>query len=297
MTFDTRKHTPKHLARNLHEDFVGVCERIRLAYAPKRQPRNWPSPSLRRLLGHLGRGDDQPEEQTRIAEEISEVTVRFLAIKKTIDQTVPVQSTHDTLKSLLNALRKTSVSLEDADRDVIVTALRASQDQHSRAPTAAQIWKEESLIEKVDATAKYIQATMDDLSAIVDLFDYKNDIRGRGRPSLYAKVFAVHALAAIYEKENADGHKAQVNEVVNNGRSDLFNERRYTGGFLRFVTEFYVSVVPEEVVGRHNDGFADHVRQLARNRDKDPNLISLMMGQTVTVEQTLEFMKRADAVK
>lgn len=90
MSLDTENHTPKHLARNLHEDFAGVCERIRLSGAPKRQPRNWPSQSLKRLLGHLGRGDDPVQEQQRIAEEIGEVTVRFLAIKKTIDQTVPI---------------------------------------------------------------------------------------------------------------------------------------------------------------------------------------------------------------
>jgi len=50
------------------------------------------------------------------------------------------------------------------------------------------------------------------------------------------------------------------------------------------------------ILGRNLEGFQDTVRKLAQGRRKDPELFRLLHGAT-SVENVLEFMKRADAAK
>lgn len=160
--------------------------------------------------------------------------------------------------------------------------------------------QEKSLLEKVGATQIYIEQLAEDLSQLTDFFDYKYGLAKAGQPSLYARIFAVHALADLFERKNGYGVKAVVGQTVQGEDASTetrsHNLYRYTGRFLGFVEQFYFIFVPDEVIGRINEGFSDQVRRLASRRKKDPALVKLMMG-SVSVDDTLEFMKRADAVK
>lgn len=290
----------KHLARNVHEDFDGVCERIRLREFSHKNPQHRQGKRYKRMIDTLG-GDSLPQAKAdQISEELNEIAIRFLAIQITIDKRVSVRNTFDQLRRIENSLRRAANTLDDPDIASGAAEIRTDGTETPTYSDVASIMSETSLLEKVSATQLYIAGLAEDVGRLKDFFDYKYGLAKAGQPSLYARVFAVHALAELFERENSFGLKATVGQVFRGNDGAIgaknYNSFNYTGRFLAFVEQFYFIFVPDEVVGRVNEGFADQVRRLATRRTKDPDAFQLMMG-SVTVEGTLEFMKRADAVK
>lgn len=293
------KITLKHLARNVHEDFDGVCERIRRREFPRDDGTRTASRRYKNLLSIL-LGDEIPEEcRISICAELDEISIRFLAIQMTIDQRVSVKNLFSELVKLETGLRRSVERLADTDLNKAIEKIKGGPSKAPRKQNAATIMNEPSLLEKVGATHVFLIDLLDELGPIIKFFDYKYGLAKAGQPSLYARVFAVHALADLFERENVHDLKAVVGQVAESEgveTSGKHNALRYTGQFLEFVKQFYFVHLPDEVVGRGNEGFSDQVRRLASKRKKDLDLVQLMMG-SVSVECTLEFMKRADAVK
>lgn len=292
--------TPKHLARNVHEKFDEVCERIRMRDFSSQRRGDEPDRRYKAMFATLG-GDQLSDKQvTALHSELDDISIRFLAIQITIDRRISVKKTHGALTALQSGLRRAISKIDDPDLQDAVLAIKGSVAAERKFRDCESIMAEPSLLEKIDATRSFLEELLGETAELKKFFDYKNGLAKAGQPSLYARVFAVHALANVFERNNPNEYKASVSQKIQEddptSGGTTHNLYRYTGPFLDFVRQFYMIYVPDEVIGRGNEGFADQIRRLAHRRSTDLSLVNLMMG-SVTVENTLEFMKRADAVK
>jgi hypothetical protein len=291
-----------HLARNIPEQFSAVCDRIRLREIPPfRRPNHIHRhrSSYGNMLLQLSEDAFEVDIASKIEYEIDEVLVRFLALQKTVDLSVPTRDPFDAINKLTSSVNASIDKLFDADRDAAVRT--TSPEISDTEPTCADdILALSSLAAKVTGTRDYLIQTQRELEKLKTFFNYKRGLIKSGRPSKYAMIFAVRALADIFERYNTRGLEAQVNEFEDGGRNgkkgNNHNARRYTGKFLSFVTSFYMKVVPEQA-NQANEGFADQVRKYARLRLQDPDAAKLLYEDDSNQFHVLEFMKRADALK
>ncbi len=293
----------KHLARNIPYDFNGCCDRIRMRYFAARMydENSQYGRVYRSLFPHLSDEELPYEDQVRIGVQIDEIQIRFLAIQKTIDRSVPAKPVHDTLERLQRSLAQALGALHDPDRDEIADELSVEPSIDGIRYLGDKLEEAQNLAEKVTLINRHLQEVSADLAPVVDFFLYKRGLVGRGNPPRYAMIYAVHALADLFETENTTGKKATVNEFAAGGRNEQTptrpNARRYTGTFLSFADQFFYDLVPEQARSHTPSGFPDQLRKMAKNRTKDAELYRLLHKETVEVEDTLEFMTRADRLK
>ncbi|MCK4814892.1 hypothetical protein KA005_03905, partial [bacterium] len=125
------EYIEKHLARNVPLDFGECCERVRLGLAPavnrfrRRDVRK--SVEFDRYFKGMIRilidGDVSPDLDQKIGEEIFEVQVRFEAIQKTIDYSVPAKPVHESLQMLKKDNNKSYKKIYEETRDINVKQL------------------------------------------------------------------------------------------------------------------------------------------------------------------------------
>jgi len=300
MNDKTTNYITKHLARNVPTNFNEICERVRHRELSHRSRVQRPeAETLNRLYGGMFRvlSDCQvqlsDEETVCVGKRADEILIRFLTLQKTLDQSVPTKPIYKAIYHLNRSLNNTIKRLNDPDRDAATEYLsvEASSMAFDGVFDGAN-----SLAEKANYAQTYLTAVSKDLQKMVDFFDYKNGLAGRGNPSKFALVYALFALADLFENESG-GRKAVVNETVNNGENGRRNERRYTGAFLGFVHAF-LQVASVDMLQRGSiDGLNDRIRKLAKARRFDPYLYKLLHENEVGPEQILAFMKRADAAK
>lgn len=295
----------KHLARNIPVNFMECCERIRMNLrSSKRFWRGLPQVDYHRvypsMLNVLGYEDGDAEIEDEIGREITEIQVRYEAIQKTLDQSVPAKPVYQTLKSLKLSLARSINQLHDDDRDEIVRFLNGCPDCDEIPSDIDGFNGARSIAERAAISHNLITKFSKDIDELIKFFDYKSGMVTRGNPSKYATLYAVHALANLFEAKNLVGATALVGETVSTNKnaavSRSFNHRRYTGPYLQFVLAFFHTVDPSELGRRNYEGFADYVRKLAAGRRRDPHLFKLLHGEA-SVHSILEFMKRADAIK
>lgn len=312
----------KHLARNVPKNFNECCDRIRREFfliedeARKRgrrlgRGRERISGSAHDdplsydviyggMISMLFEGEIDPDKETEIGLEIFEVEVRFGAIQRTIDFSVPAKPIYDVISRLARTSVKVEKALKDEHRETNVRGLMELADDELMPNTIAEFEVANSLAERAVIAEKIVAKFSSDMEIIKEFFDYKNGMVTRGQPALYSTLYVVHALADIFERHDQQGRSANINETLTTSQKaeelDTLKSRRYTGPFLDFVTIFYQIVDFAEMQRRQKEGFQDAVRNFAKGRQKDRKLIELLHG-TVTVENILEFMKRADDLK
>ncbi|MCT4610982.1 MAG: hypothetical protein N4A70_17490 [Pelagimonas sp.] len=300
MSDQSKPYISKHLARNVPEDFNAICERVKHRQMDRGPRFGESGPEyLRRvnrgLLVALWREPSEVDDGTikDIESRISDIQIRFLAIQKTLDHSVPTKPVYEALNKLSRSVNRTVEVLTDSDRDAVAEFIG------SATPDIAlnQIFSgSQSLAEKVSFTEQYLRSVQHDLNEMVQFFDYKNGLSGRGNPSKYGLLYAVFALADVFEA-HSDGRKATVNETVNTGANGRMNQRRYTGDFLDFVVAFLQRSSPDMLQRSLYEGLCDRIRKTAKARKRDADLHLLLHKDTIEVADTLEFMARADAVK
>ena len=312
----------KHLARNVPKNFNECCDRIRREFvliedeARKRgrklgQGREKYTGSGQSgplsydtiyggMISMLFEGESDPDKETEIGLEIFEVEVRFGAIQRTIDFSVPAKPVYDTIRQLGGATIRAGAKLKDEEREVNVRSLMDLTDDDLVPNTILDFETANSLAERVVIAEKIVAKFSSDMKVLEGFFNYKNGMVTRGQPALYSTLYVVHALADIFERHDQLARPANVNDGIPRnsfaGESDTLNNRRYTGPFLDFVTRFYQVIDFAEMQRRQKEGFQDAVRNFAKGHQKDRKLFELLHG-TVSVENLLEFMKRADESK
>jgi len=296
---------PKHLARNVPLNFSEICHRQhRLLLNDRWNGHHRSSGDYGQLYAGvfktLGLLDAPTDQVATNGLEIEDIEVRFRVIQKTIDMSVPTKPVYDAIQGLQTKLKRTIAELEDRDRNEAVRLLGNDTGDNQPRDTFHAFLGSNSLAERISVAQAMIIKFSEDINEVAGFFDYKQGLATKGNPSRYATLYAVNALADLFERHNRGGLKANVGETVNTG--DLIdnrqsnNARRYTGPFLATVTAFMDGIDRVLILGRNLEGFQDTVRKLAQGRRKDPELFRLLQGPT-TVEDFLEFMRRADVVK
>lgn len=289
----------KHLARNVPLDFNARCQRVRTSLEDGRRASRRREPTRRypRMLEALTDGEFEADVAEMIDADIIEVHIRYLAIQKTLDQSVPVKPVHRALSSLRGSLAKSIARLKDEDRDDDVRFFLDLDDDRELPNEAEAFEAAGSISERVAITANRLSVWADELDRMLEYFDYKQGLVTRGNISLFATKFAVLTLADMFEARNTMGRKASVSETFDYGRrgahNDSRNSRRYTGKFLDFVTAFFQTVDPQQFTRAVDEGFQDRVRKVTKSRKKDPEVYKKLYGN-VAVEDVLDFMRRAE---
>lgn len=242
---------------------------------------NWALRRYIQCMAFLG----EPEN-SNIALRLLEIECRFIALLRTVDQSVPTAplfKKYSYLNRVVNKRLDTPSSYDYVAKSLGYEDFRDvphSLDDFHNASTLA----EKALIAELIA-AKFGVA----LEQISDHFDYKRQKFGRGATRTYSLVYAVLALAFEFEAHNRTGHVAGVTVATDGSRHE--------GVFLDFVLSF-VRVVDAGTIGlRATDGFNERVRKIAQKRTSDTGLVGLLDSNAIDTEVMLDFLSRADALK
>ena len=284
----------KHLARNVPVNFAECVERERLSIAGDLRRRGRRKPEFTKLIAMLFDETVADADETRLYREIVEVQLRYLVLAKTLDQSVPPTPIKMALKSLHIKAEKSLETLRDPDRDEVVNGYR---DEGSLGSTRADFDNANSFAEKASIAFRMVESFSRDLKAMSEFFDYKAGLTPRGNTTQFAMIYAISALADLFERENTKDRSANVNMGIRLNEEDEQGDwLRYTGLFLAFAVEFFRRVDDSQIVSLEGDSLSDRIRKLARSRKNDPGLFQLLHGD-VQVETMLEFMRRAERVR
>lgn len=287
----------KHLARNVPIDFMGCLQRERIAVFGDLNRRGKRLGQFHKMVAVLS---EQPIDQAdldRLNGIITEVQLRYLVLAKTLDQTIPPTPIKHAVRSLNRRVLVAVDALADADRDVIVRQMTGLSDDAPIPYTRAAFDAAQSIAERAAIAHGMVAKFAEDIAGLEEFFDYKSNLTPRGNQTKFAMIYAVSALADLFESENKLDRKASVNMGIRlneeNDQGDLF---RYTGVFLRFMIEFFRQVDDAEMATLDTNSFADRIRTLTTQRRKDRDLFKLLHGEVQT-DALLEFMKRAEGTK
>lgn len=302
MTGDDDLFLKKHLARNVPLDFMACCERVRIRLTTDGQRHRHAELTLDRTypdVAHkLCTTGLTGEAEKRVLKALIEIEVRYLALCKTVDHSVPAEPIYQNLRMVRGRLRTAEERLDDPDRDAAVRFIGGLSDEDS-IPAGIEAFRESQSISERAARAKStLNAMAAEIDEMVSYFDYKYGLVTRGNPSKFGLIYAVNALGSLFEEKNDRGLKAVVSETFTDVRHNTPNARRYYGEFLSFVTDFFRAVDPQQIAPNRDidEGFQDRVRKLAQARRKNPDLFKLLHGN-VSVEVMLDFMRQAEAIK
>lgn len=298
---EATEETPKprkYLARNVPSNFIECCEHIRAEHRPRPNSRPIDYDRQYRSLLNTLLDSRRPENLVeQIGQEIFEVQVRFEAIQRTIDFNISATPIFNRLRKLKRHAATAAASLHDEERDKNIRVYTGIGADEPLPRTMEEFLRAQSIAEKASIAGRLIEDFEADLDSLVKFFDYKRGLVTTGQPSVYAVLYAVAALADIFENYNHERRKAYVTQV------DLVEERkgkikyRYEGPFLDFVEQFFFLVDFAEIERNSRSGLHDRVRKFAAKRKKDPDFFRLLHQENVSPEAVLEFMKRADAIK
>lgn len=293
----------KHLARNVPLDFMACCERVRIRLATDGHRHRKTELKLSRVYPDVAETicttEMAGEAEKRILEGLIEIEVRYLALCKTVDHSVPAEPIYENLRMLRGRLRTTAERLDDPDRDAAVRFVGGLSDEDPIPGGIEAFRASQSISERAARANSTLNAMAADIDEMIAYFDYKYGLVTRGNPSKFGLIYAVNALASLFEEENDRGLKAVVSESIAPGKAGkITNARRYQGEFLNLVTDFFRAVDPQQMAPNRDidEGFQDRVRKMAQARRKNPDLFKLLHGN-VTVEVMLDFMRQAEAIK
>jgi hypothetical protein len=231
MTAEPAPFEERHLVRNVPRDFNAILERQRLA---RSGDGSRPERTDRRLegLSKVLCDDTVPgEDQARLAASLMEIRLRYLVLNKTLDQSVPPTPIMQELHSLRNRARTAVQSTADEDRDQIVhdlmqvTEIPDDLDAFRAANTLAE------LAAIAHAAIEQFRVAVEEMSRF---FDCKAGMMPRGNQTKFGLIYAINALAGLFEAENQVGRRATINRYISKGDPD-----DYTGPFIRFVEAFF----------------------------------------------------------
>jgi hypothetical protein len=287
----------KHLARNVPIDFMGCLERERIAVSGDLNRRSKRSGQFDKMIAVLSEPPFKQAELDRLNDIITEVQLRYLVLAKTLDQTIPPTPIKYAIRSLSKRIGVAVESLADPNRDMIVRQMTGLPDGAPMPSTRAEFDRAQSIAERAAIAHEMVAKFAAEIAGLEEFFDYKSSLTPRGNQTKFAMIYAVSALADLFEDENTLDRKASVNIGIRlNEDDDQADWARYTGLFLRFMIEFVRQVDDSEMATLDSNSFADRLRTLATQRRKDRELFKLLHGDVQT-DTLLEFMKRAEETK
>lgn len=226
------------------------------------------------------------EASAPIGARLFEIECRFIALLKTVDHSVPVAPLWRKYSNLQRATQRRTP--DQGERNYVVRSL--GFDDVKQVPHSIEDFQKATTLAEKALIADVIAEDFGEaMREIAQHFNYKRKKFGRGASRTYSLIYAVLALAPVFETNNTFGKVAGVTLAVHGSGHE--------GLFLEFVQEF-VRVVDAGTIGlRPTDGFNERVRKIAQKRAADTELIGLLDQPIVDAEVMLDFMERSDALK
>lgn len=284
--------TDKLLALNVPTDFLAHVEFARQALTPRSASQGsfamlddtldrWAEQRYEKCLPHLGEG-----HYVSVCKRLFEIECRFVALQKTVDQSVPVAPLWRKYSNLGKVVERHKV--DQFESDYVVQSL--GFEDASEVPHSMNDFRNaSSLAEKAIIADLITEDFRNTIEEIAKHFHYKRRMFGRGASRTYSLVYAVLALSYEFEAHNTHGKVAGVTLAADGSGHE--------GVFLRFVLSFLVRVNTGDRRLRLTDGLNERVRKIAQKRNVDKELIALLDRSTVDTDVMLNFMERADALK
>ncbi len=293
MAAETAPFEERHLARNVPRDFNAILERQRLALCGDGSRPERPDRRLEAVLKVLYDEPVPSEDQALLAASLMEIRLRYLVLNKTLDQSVPPTPIMQELLSLGNRTKTAARTTADADRDQIVRDLMQVSEIPGNldAFLAANTLAERAAI--AHAVVEQFRVAVEEMSRF---FDYKAGMMPKGNQTKFALIYAINALAALFEAENQSGRRATINRYEGKNLEDWADGVTYTGPFIQLVEAFFVWTDSSLFDWTSGNRLKDRIRTLTIKRATDPDLHRLLEGP-VTVETMLTFLKRAEALR
>lgn len=305
----------KHLALNVPKNFAEHAaysrSKIKIRneeYERRRRLRSLDQPIsiYQRCLNSILVQETENYDTCQMIVDLIDIESRFMALSNTIDQSVAVKPLFNKYEGIGRVLRRQMGhnSRNANDQESVLKQYTLETLGHSsmeELPTDMKNFRNAStLAEKALIAEALTVEYSNQLMEIASHFDYKSKNFGRGARPTYALLYAVLALANFFEKYSDKGTKPVVNANAP-ANDDLANDYiqqlvRYTGDFLELVSAF-IKVADSSLIGMIPNGFYERVRKFSLQRKHDPSLPELLHKEEVTVEDFLEFMSRADALK
>lgn len=290
---EDQPYEERHLSRNVPRDFNACLERERVATLGDKRKLRKPEAQFVRILRIIRPDEITEGEKQRLYELLSEIRLRYLVLSKTLDQSIPPTPIMRSLKSLRARVKSTAITLTDVDRDTVVRETMGLQANQPFPNGIEAFQSANTIAERASIARQVVQRISDEIGQMAEFFDYKAQRTPRGNQTQFGLIYAINALAAFFDAENDLDRTASINRNVPRQGED---DPRFTGPFLAFVTEFF-HLVDDSLFSRfENTSFRDRVRRLTIRRKGDPDLHELL-ASTVSVEQILEFMKRAENIR
>lgn len=318
MPDDYTPYIQRHLARNIPLNFEECCSIVRSEFESEKRMRRGKDGNYRcrnfdkiynGMVSQLIGSDPIDELDLQVGSEIAEVQIRFEVIQRTIDYNIPAKPIYEIVGKVRESLRRNIGKLNaDPNKRVRSSVKHRDENVHfflglseyEEIPHTIEAFRSaKSIAERAAITNRLLLNIDKQLEEISGYFNYKMGFVTAGQPSVFATLYAVHALADIFERHNSRGYKASVGMDPMKG-GDEPNE--YTGEFLSFAMNFFNAVDYAEVRRNEESNFSltgmhTLIRKHAKNRKKDPDLYKLLHEENADHFSVLEFMKRADAIK
>lgn len=231
-----------------------------------------------------------------ISFKLFEIEARYSAILQTLDVSIAVAPLYKGYYRLAKSLNRFILSESNKDRDAYTVNVLGYTSESAVPDTLDAFSSAQTLAEKALIARRIVEKARREVESVRDHFDYKKENFGRGSPPVFSTLYAVLALAELFDEFSTTGTKAVVNANATPVGDKGYNNIRYTGPFLEFVIAFFRKANISAWGPFPHHGFYDAVRKIAKKRKFDPTLHQLLDGE-VDAEKMLEFMDRAKALK
>ena len=192
----------KHLARNVPIDFMGCLERERIALFGDLNRRGRRKDQFHKMIAVLSEQAIDEADVDRQNDIITEIQLRYLVLAKTLDQTIPPTPIKHAVRSLNKRVVVAVDALADPDRDVIVRQMTGQSDDVPIPHTRAAFDAAQSIAERAAIAHRMVAKFAEDIAGLEEFFDYKSNLTPRGNQTKFAVIYAVSALANLFENEN-----------------------------------------------------------------------------------------------
>jgi hypothetical protein len=183
LTGDDDLFLKKHLARNVPLDFMACCERVRIRLTTDGQRHRRTELKLERVYPDVPHTicttEMTGETEKRILLGLIEIEVRYLALSKTVDHSVPAEPIYQNLRMLRGRLRTAADRLDDPDRDAAVRYVGGLSEEDPIPAGIEAFRASQSISERAARAKSTLNAMAAEIDEMVSYFDYKYPLTRR----------------------------------------------------------------------------------------------------------------------
>jgi phage baseplate assembly protein W len=288
----------RHFAKNVSADFARTRQAIRdqldTSHASRSENRRWKIEHDELIDGLVG-PHAAPDVREQVDRELQDVEATYLTLMLTTDQSVRVKEVHDEIGATLRRIKASVRNLADPERDRIVRVTQGIEDDGPIPSTLDAFEGCQTIAERAAVARSMLQKVQEDLAKVEFFFDYKRGFSGPGKPTKYALVYLVFALAELFERVGWQGKKAY---IVNGPppRGGRRPDEAEQLDFEAFTFQFQRHIDEAEVLSQRFMLAREQLRSLTERVHRDPDLHRLLGGDPPN-ETVLQFIERADVIK